>query len=272
MKKFLVVLMFAMVATGCMHVDAGHVGVEVDECGNGGVKETPVGVGYHSVGACTSVIEFPTFQQTAAFKDAEALSLNDSMGLPIQADVVLNFTVDPAMAPKIYSKFRKDLDSLKISYFRQVVYESMKDVYEDYTAQQLYSGKQETARAAIESLLIDKLSKEGFIVTQFTVNKVTVPEEVVAAIRAKSTMTESAERAELEKRKVQAETELVKEQARGVAAAIREKADAEAYANQKIADSLSPTLVEYMRVQKWNGQMAPVTNVTGGAVVTGGQK
>lgn len=50
------------------------------------------------------------------------------------------------------------------------------------------------------------------------------------------------------------------------AEAIRVKADAEAEANKKIAQSVTPELVEYPEIEKWNGSKATV--ITGGSVIT----
>lgn len=271
----------ALVFIGCTHVDAGHVGVEIAQCSgsdaSGGVKPVPVGVGYHSTGPCTDIIEFPTFQQTAAFKDGEndkdtasgggALSVNDSMGLPIKVDAVINFTIDGLKAPMIYQKFRRDLIEITNSYLRQVTYEATKDVFSAFTAQHLYSDKQEPARAAIQKLLAAKLVADGFIVTQFTINKTVVPQNVTQAIQAKVAMIEEAQRVEQELRKTEAESKKIIAAAEGAATARKMAADAEAYANQKLASSLSPVLVEYLRVQKWDGKMSMVSGSSGGTMV-----
>lgn len=269
MKRTIPVLFLAL---GCTHIDAGHVGVEIAQCSGGGVKDQPVGIGYHATGLCTDIIEFPTFQQTAAFKDEEALSVNDSMGLPIKVDTVLNFTVDGSKAPAIYTKFRRDLDDIKASYMRQVVYEAVKDVFSGLTAQQLYSDKQEPARAAIQKLLMEKLKNDGFVVTQFTINKTTVPENVTKAIQEKVAMIEQAQQVEQGLRMTEAQAKKTIAEAEGAATARKLAADAEAYANQKLASSLSPVLVEYLRVQKWDGKMPMVTGGSGAIVNLGGGK
>ncbi len=254
---------------GCTHVDAGHVGVVVEQCSGGGVQPAPVSVGYHATGPCTDIIEFPTFQQTAAFKDAESLSVNDQMGLPIKVDVVLNFTIDGAKTPGMYTKFRLDLDNIKNGYMRQVTYEAVKEVFSSLTAQQLYSDKQEPARASIQALLADKLKADGFIVTQFTINKTVVPDNVVHAIQQKVAMIEDAQRVEQELRKTEAEMKksiAVAEgeakatiaKAKGEAEARQITADSEAYTNRAVSQSITPVLVDYLRSKRWDGKLPQV--------------
>ena len=53
------------------------------------------------------------------------------------------------------------------------------------------------------------------------------------------------------------------EEARGDAESVRLRAEAEANANREIAASISPVLIDYYRVQAWNGAMPSVTGSEG---------
>lgn len=266
-------LALCAILTGCgiTHVDAGNIGIEVDSCSGGGVKEIPVGVGYHFTGPCTSIAEYATFQQTLILTKSphegpdssptnadDSINVTSSEGLPIGIDVSLSFTMDPSKAPAIYKKYRKDLAHIQEIFFRQMVREALQETAAKYTAQQLYSDKREAARAEVQGLLTAKLGADGFNVTQFTINETRVPAEVAGAIKAKVAMVQEAQRAEQQVKKTQAEAQQRIAQAEGEAQAARLRADAEAYTNQKLASSLSPVLVEYLKVQKWNGTLPTV--------------
>jgi regulator of protease activity HflC (stomatin/prohibitin superfamily) len=265
------------------HVDAGHVGVEIHSCSEGGVQDTPVGVGYHLTGPCTSIVQFPTYQQTLVLTRSphegnprdESITVTSSEGLPINVDVSVSFTVDPAKAPHIYKKFRLSLDHIKQVYMRQTAREALQETFAKYTAQQLYSDKRESSRGEVQAILTTKFAPDGFVVTQFTINETRIPPEVDQAIRAKVAMAQEAQRAEQAVKKaeaegkqrvaqVRAEAAATQVLAEGKAAARKSQADAEAYANKKISESLSPALVEYLRVQRWNGTLP---QVTGGGTV-----
>jgi regulator of protease activity HflC (stomatin/prohibitin superfamily) len=260
-RLFSLILLLSLPLNACTHVDAGNVGVEVDSCSGGGVKPVPVGVGYHTTGACTSIIEYPTFQQTLVLSAKEVGHENDSVtvtsseGLPINIDVSMSFTVNPTEVPKIYSKFRLDIDHIMNTYMRQSIREALQETFAKYTAQQLYSDMREKARAEAQTLLTNKLTSQGFIVTQFTLNETRVPPEVENAIKAKVAMTQEAQRAEQQVMKATYEGQQKVVAAQAEADSRRIAADAEAYANQKLTQSLSPTLVEYRRIQKWDGRM-----------------
>lgn len=75
--------------------------------------------------------------------------------------------------------------------------------------------------------------------------------------------------AEAEQKKIdaEAEAEAKRIKAEGEAEAIRIKADAEAEANEKIAKSLTPELIEKERIDKWNGEVPLVTG-SGGNIIS----
>ena len=273
MTRFALVLLLAALTPGCTcsHIDAGNVGIEVDSCSGGGVKPTPVGVGYQFAGWCTDYVEYPTYQQTLILtkqegegsKNDESITVTSNEGLPISADVSLSFTVDPTMAPKIYQKYRKDLDHIMKTYMRQSIRESMQETFAKYTAQQLYSDKREISRGEVQRLVTDRFVVDGFIVTQFTVNETRIPAEVEAAIRGKVAMVQEAQRAEQQVKKTEAEARQAVAQARGQAQAYAEgeaavtklRAEAQAAANKVISESVTPQLIEYEKAKRWNGAL-----------------
>lgn len=257
-----------ILAVGCVtHVDAGHVGVEINSCSGGGVNLAPLGVGYHSTGPCVSIVEYPVYQQTLVLTKNphegqphdESITVTSSEGLPISVDVGLSFTLDPSKVPAMYGKFRQEIEVIEATYMRQAIRESLQETFAKFTAQQLYSDKREEARAEVQKLLADKLKTDGFLVSQFTLNETRVPVEVEQAIKNKVAMIQEAQRAEQEVKKTEALARQKVAAAEGEAQAKRLAADAEAYANQKVASSISATLVEYLKVQKWNGVMPTVT-------------
>ncbi len=262
--KLLLLAVVLGASAGCMtHVDAGHVGVEVNSCSGGGVKNESISVGYHWTGPCTDIIEYPTYQQTlvlAATKEGgDPINVTSSEGLPISVDVSLSFTLDGAKVPHIYTKYRKDLEHIQTTFIKQAVREGLQETFAKYTAQQLYSDKKEIARAETQGFLTKKLVADGFEVTQFTVNEVRVPNEVLAAIKSKVAMSQSAQEAQQAVAKSEAVGRQAVAQATAEAEAKKLRADAEAYSNRKIAESISPTLVEYLRVQRWDGKMPQVS-------------
>lgn len=278
MNKFLMVAVLSLAGCGWTHVDAGFVGVKVDQCSGKGVEGAVAEVGYHSTGPCLTIVEYPTFQQTMVLTKLntegspgdDSITITSSEGLAINMDVSMSFTVEPTKVPTIYSKYRKDLQHIESTFFRQSIREALQETCAKYTAQQLYSDKRESSRQEVQVLLTRKFVDDGFNITQFTINETRVPHEVEDAIKAKVAMIQQAQQAqqavfkseaEGKQRVVNAEADaaVTKTRAEAEAASVKMRADAESYSNQKMIQSISPTLVEYLKVQKWNGQMPQVT-------------
>lgn len=260
-------LVVIVVAAFVVNVDPGHVGVRINKCSGGGVDDVPLGIGYHWQGPCTDVTKYPTYQQTMVLTRApteggehdESITVTSSEGLPINVDASMSFTLEEGRVPHIYKKFRRDLEHIQSSFMRQTIREALQETFARYTAQQLYSDKRETARAEVQGLLTKKLVEDGFNITQFTLNETRVPDAVTQAINAKVAMVQEAQRAEQEVRKTEALAKQKITAAEGEATARKLRADAEAYANEGIAKSLTPALVEYMKVTKWDGKLPEVT-------------
>lgn len=260
----------------------GHVGVSVRKCGDSGVKREPIPTGYYWRDLfCEDVVTYPTSMQSLVLtanphegkggqEQDQSITVTSSEGLPIQVDIAFNFTLEPAKVPAIYEKWRMDVDRIEHLYLRQTIREAVQDTFAQYTAQQLYSDKKETARAEVEGFLIKKLSSLGFILAQLTLNRIEPPASVIASINAKVEMTQQAQKAQAEVVKKQAEAAQAEAVAQGQAKAVRAiaegeaqaitlKAEAQAKANRILAESVTPAFIDYQRAIRWDGKLPTVT-------------
>lgn len=256
--------------SSCTKINAGHVGVSVKKCGGGGVAEAPIPTGYYWRSLfCEDVVEYPTSLQTIILadndsdKDNNSITVNSIEGLPIAVDISLSFTIQPNKVPAIYQKYRASIGQITGVFIRQTIREGLQIEFAKYTAEQIYAEKKEIVRGEAQKFLTARLGPEGFVVSQFTLNDVRVPQQVKEAINAKVAMTQDAQKAEAAVRKTRAEAEQRKAQAEGEAAALRTKADAEAYYNQTVSKSLTREFVDYQAQQRWDGKLPQVTS--GGA-------
>ena len=264
------VLLFASLMT----IHPGHVGVSVKKCSGGGVSPEPIPTGYYWRSLfCEEVVEYPTSVQTLVLSKSlqegrpldESITVTSSEGLPVNLDVSLSFTLDPAKVPSIYTKYRNDVDHIAHNFIRQTIREGLQSVFAQFTAEQLYSTKREESRLQVQSFITKQLGSEGFVIQQFTVNETRVPQAVVEAINAKVAMVQESQRAEAQVHKTEAEAKQLVAQAEGQAAAKKLSADAEAYFNKTVAASITVDYVQYKALEKWNGQLPEMMN-SGGAV------
>ncbi len=254
------IVMYAKLTT----IHPGHVGVSVKKCGGGGVDSEPIPTGYYWRSLfCEEVVEYPTSVQTLVLTKSahegtaldESITVTSSEGLPVNLDVSLSFTLDPAKVPAIYTKYRNDIASIAHNFIRQTVREGLQSVFAQFTAEQLYSTKREESRIEVQKFLTDKLGTEGFNIVQFTLNETRVPDAVVQAINSKVAMIQESQKAEAQVRKTEAEAKQRVAQAQGEAEAKKLTADAEAYFNKTVAASITPEFVEYKALEKWNGEL-----------------
>ena len=223
----------------------GHVGVSVRKCGDSGVRKDPIPTGYYWRELfCEDVVAYPTSMQSLVLtrnphegkggpdgqESDQSITVTSSEGLPIQIDIALNFTLDPSKVPVIYEKYRMAVDGIEHTYLRQTIREAVQDTFAQYTAQQLYSDKKETARAEIEAFLTKRLQPLGFLPAQLTLNRIEPPASVIASINAKVEMSQLAQKAEAEVKKKQAEAAQAEAEAQGKAKATRALAEGEAQA------------------------------------------
>src|SRR5215468_11149948 len=245
-------------------IHPGHVGVSVKKCGGGGVSSDPIPTGYYWRSLfCEDVVEYPTSVQTLVLSRSpheghptdESITVTSSEGLPVNLDVSVSFTLEPAKVPAVYTKYRNDIAVIAHNFIRQTIREGLQSIFAQFTAEQLYSTKREESRVEVQAFVTQHLGSEGFVIQQFTVNETRVPDAVVQAINAKVAMIQESQKAEAQVRKTEAEAKQRVAQAQGEAEAKKLAADAEAYFNKTVAASITPEYVQYRALEKWNGQL-----------------
>lgn len=277
MKKLIPMMM--LLAACYTHVEPGYVGVQIISCGDGsGVSPTPLGVGYHSTGTCTTIITYPTYTQSVIWTHKvdegnptnEEITFTNADQMSIAVDVSLAYTLDPGKVPAFYAKFRADsLKAFTDGFMRNMARDKFDRAAGKYRIEQIMGDNAEFL-AEVRSALQKELDPYGVNITQFgVIGAPRPPQGVIDSINAKIAATQKAIQAENELRQTQAEAkkrvaeaegaanaEIAK--AKGAAEALRIRSEAEAAANKRLAESLTVTLVEYQRWLRWDGKMPQV--------------
>lgn len=275
MKKFIpyllgLFLIIIIASSMVVMVDPGHVGVLVHRTG-GGVDPKILGVGFHwKWPIVQDIVEYPIYMQTLVLTRSseegnrynEEINVNSIEGQPISCDVSLSFELDPLKVPSLYSSFRTDIDLITHGFVKQTIRQVLQQVVGRTEIVNFLGKDKASVVSTVQEELQSKLGDYGFIVKQFTLNEVRAPDSIVLAIEAKNTMAQEALRAqnELQKKEFEAQQKVI--EADGEAKATLARAKAQAEANNLLSQSLTSNLVEYRRVDKWNGELP---QVTGGA-------
>ena len=251
-----------------IYINPGSVGIVIHKLG-GGVDHTPLGPGLHFRNPLiTSIEEYPVYMQTLILTrgstDGSAgndeINVNSVEGQPVSLDVSLSFELDPARTPTLYQTFRTDITAIQHGYVKQAIRQALQEVVGSEEIAAILGPKKAEVVARTQALISERLSQYGFMVKQFTVNEIRAPGSVMEAINTKNVMQQQALTAqnELQKNMYQAQGDSIK--AAGRAKAILAEAQAQAEANRLLAQSVTPTLVQYEMTKRWNGQMPQVSS------------
>jgi len=249
------------------YVEPGHVGIIIHRAG-GGVDATPLGPGLHFRNPLlTAIEEYPIYMQTLVLTresnegspNNDEINVNSVEGQPVSLDVAMSFEIDPVKVPALYQTFRTDITTIQHGYVKQTIRQALQEVVGDEAIADIMGPKKAQTVSRVQGLLQERLMQYGIMVKQFTLNEFRAPQSVIDAINTKNVMQQQALTAqnELQKNEFQARGDSIK--AAGRAKAITAEAEAQARANRLLAESLTPTLVQYRLIDKWNGAMPQVS-------------
>lgn len=260
----------AVTAIICLErVPVGYVGVIYSAAG---VKDQTLAQGWHMLSPLKKVSCFPISQQQIVFSDDPAdygEKEHDDWSIDAPADggmVKINLTVNynfmPDRVVELYSRFNgMNGETLVESRIQNSIIAYVKEVTPRFSVMDIYSDKKSEVNEAITEYLNEKLQDEyGINIASALVIDVELDNTLMQKVQAKEQAKQDAEIAELEKQTAmaQAETDKVKAQAKAdvdlieaqaEADAAKIAADAEAEANIKIAQSITPELIQWQEAQ-----------------------
>ena len=260
-----------LVPSTVTYISPGHIGIVIHRAG-GGVDNVPLGPGFHTRNPLfTQIVEYPTFMQTLVLTRAstegsvnnDEINVNSTEGQPLSLDVSMSFELDPQKVPQLYQTFRTDISTIQHTYVKQAIRQALQEVVGEEAIADVMGPKKAEATNRARTLMEKRLSPFGLLVRQFTINELRAPQTVIEAINTKNVMQQQSLTAqnELQKSTFQAQGDSIK--ASGRAKAIMAEASAQAKANELLARSVTPTLVQYELAKKWDGKMPMVS---GGAM------
>lgn len=264
----LIVAAAAVLTVGCgmTRVNPGYVGIQVNLNGtNRGVSDYPIVTGrvwYNPIN--TEVIEYPTFVQTASWTHNvhegnpvdESITFTNKDKMTINADISIGYHLDADKVPAFYVKFHQDrLDGFTYGFLRNLAREKFDEHGGKYSIDQIM-GDNAQFLADVKTTLQADLKPYGVEIDQLGfIGAPRPPQVVLDQINATSHAAQLTQQKQNELAQVQADAAKAVAKAEGDAAAKLKWADAEATANRKIAESITPALIEKMRLDKWNGEL-----------------
>ena len=252
---FGVLVLMIILSQSCERIDAGHVGVKVNQYGdNKGVDDVVAVTGmvfYNPF--TTTVYEFPTFIQHKEYKGENSFIVNSKDGSEFNVSPIMNYSVQRDKVPAIFSKYRRPLEDIEEGFLKTAVYDAFRLATNKYTADELISNRA-VFEIEVRRLLDGQLLKEGFVINQFTSNLI-YPETFKKSIEAKNNAVQAALRAENEVKTAEAQAKIKVATANGNAQAMLTAAKAEAEANSLKQRTITPMLLQLEWINKWDGKL-----------------
>ena len=241
------ILAFVIVSANCfVIVDAGHTGVVVTL---GKVNEGVLQEGMH--------FKVPFVQQVIKIDNrivklevaTEAFSKDLQT---VNTTLAINYRVDTSKSYSIYKNIGADYESVLVV---PAVNEVLKAITAQYTAEESVTNRALISDGLIEGLN-EKLNNIGLYVTDVNIINFDFSEAFITAIEEKQVAQQQLLKAETEK-----QTAITNAEAE--AETIRIKSEAEAAANARLNQSLTNNIIEYNKVEKWDGKLPQVTGNAG---------
>jgi prohibitin 2 len=235
-------------------IPAGHRGVVLLW---GSVEKRIMGEGLNfKAPFAESVIKVDVKVQPHPFKEIDASSKEYQM---VKMTGMMNFHIDPAYVNDLYQKVGLDFaDKVIDPAFNDFV----KEVVPTYPIGEILPKREEIRKRAMTKLG-ENLSRYHIIVDDIYFANIRFSPGYEGAVEAKQVAQQQVETQKqvLAQREIEAQQKVAT--AKGEAEAILVVAQGQAKANDVLARSISPILVQYKGVEKWNGILP---QVAGGAV------
>lgn len=261
----------ALSVGGCSpaSVDAGQVGVKTVW---GAVQPDVYQEGIYLTWVGQDIISMDARMQK---KEASATASSKDLQV-VSAVIALNYRIDTAKAPNIYQGIG-NLAQVESNIVDPVLQEAVKTATAQYNAEELITQRREV-KDAISTYVKQRLEQSFLIVTDLSIVNFSFDSKYQDAIEAKQVAEQSALTASNDLKRIEVEAKQAEAQALGRANAMLVEARAEAERQALLRATMTPELVQWQAIQKWDGSMPLVLGdgssafVDVGAVMKGAKK
>lgn len=258
-------------------VQPGYQGVQFSL--NGGIKDDVLGQGLKWHAPWVDVTQYPVSTETVYLtkKDEqksegnESFDVNTSDGKSVNIDIVYSYHMESKQLPHIFTKFRRaEAPSIESGYMKTQLKTVIQEVTTENSVLAVYAEQRAEVTKQITDKLTEVLGKDGIILENFAMSDVRPDEKTLVSLQKIADSQNQQEFLKREERNKEQEAKNNKVEAEGKAAVaivdaearaekIRIEADAQANANEMLAKSLSPAIVQYEWIKQWDGQQSKVS-------------
>ncbi|MCR5097116.1 MAG: prohibitin family protein [Erysipelotrichaceae bacterium] len=241
----IVLLLLVLGLNSFVVVAPGHTGVVVTL---GKVEEKVMQEGVHFKMPFTQEVIQIDNRITKLEVDTEAFSKDLQT---VDTTLAINYRIDKNMSYSIFKDIGSNYEGVLVT---PAVNEVLKAIVSRYTAEETVSNRALISKGLLDGLN-EKLNPFGLYATDVNIIDFDFSDEFINAIEEKQVAQQKLLKAETEKQTAitiaEAEAETMKI-----------KAQAEAEANRILAESLSDQIIEYSKIEKWDGKLPQVSGAS----------
>lgn len=274
--KLILVALLSTLLGACHDVDPGYVGVLVIKTGSNRGVQTQPRYGRVWVGYAEDLVKFPvTLQNTVWTKYTtegsptdESITFSVRGGVTVNADVGLTFRVDPLRAAALYTRYHQtDLSVLADGEVRNITRDCLSRESANMAVEDILgSGRNDLLNRSLHCIQ-ERLHPHGMVVETLSFTSAPrIPENVQQAInrsleaQQRLAQAEAQARAEVAQAEGRARAQRAAAQGEADALLIRTRADVEnrrlmAEAYRGMSESLTPNVLRYLTLQRWDGTL-----------------
>lgn len=263
-----------LAVSACSKVPAGNVGIKVYLLGSSkGVDTEELGVGRYWIGINEDLYLFPTYQQNYTWTKSphegqpvdESFTFQTKEGLSVNADVGITYSLDAKKVPLVFQKYRRGIEEITDTFLRNHVRDALNSVSSTMGVEDVYGTGKVKMMVEVQRAVDQEVGPIGINIEKiYLIGDMRLPANVVGALNSKIEATQRAQQRENELREAEAQAKKDVAQAEGEAGkqlalaqgrakSVTVEAEAQAKANKILSESLTPGLIEYQKINKWNG-------------------
>ena len=261
-------------------VPAGYVGVVYNM--SGGVTGETLNQGWHIVAPTKNVTlysigieqSYLTSDSKGDSKEDESFSTPTADGKSLTVDLEFSYKYDVNRVTDVFTQFKgASGKEVKDIFIKPKMIAWTQEVTAKYPVTDVFGDKRQELNEALDTYLKEKFDKYGIVIDTVNFTNISTDPETQEAIQKKVNAQQELELAKIQKQTAKVDAEKEKEvaqinaekakiEAHGKADAELIKANAEAEANKKIAESLTDKLIEKSKYDKWNGELPYIEGST----------
>jgi len=175
-------------------------------------------------------------------------------------DLGLSMHFERESISKMFAKYRQGEAEIRGVVVRNAIRNALNKVAGSMPIESVYGEGKGLMVDSVQHLVKETLDRTGILIDKiYLIGSIRIPTTVKQALDDKVTATQLAQKAENEVKMAEANAKIAVAQAQGRSESVLIEAQAQSEANVLLAKSISPALISYKAIERWNGILPTVS-------------